>query len=305
MSNFSQIKRWDIIISLIRDRSFPSKKELMDRMEADYEISITARTLERDLYLLKTEMGVEISYNYHERGYFIEEESQNQLVDFLQFAGRIFLGELFRESLKDFKILKERVKPEDYSQYQGVEYMQPILLAVRNHLTIRFVHENFERNTKTLYTITPLQLREYDRRWYVVGVPENEDHIKTFGLSRISNLKTRGLSLIRLFDFQEQLAKFDRIVGLNYDAADKAEFIRIAISKKQYKYLKTLPLHKSQHFEKSLPDGRVELSLFLIPNYELKMQLLKMGDQLEVLEPAFLRKEIKKTLQRSLEFYQR
>jgi len=59
MSNFSQIKRWEIIISLIRDRSFPSKKELMDPRKADFEISISPRTLERDLYLRKTEMGVE------------------------------------------------------------------------------------------------------------------------------------------------------------------------------------------------------------------------------------------------------
>ena len=277
----------------------------MDRMETDYEIPITPRTLERDLHLLKTEMGVEISYSHQERGYFIEEENEGQLFEFLQFAGRIFLGELFRDSLKDFKRLKKRVKPEDYSLYEGVEYMQPILLAVRNHLTIRFVHENFHRNTKTPYSITPLQLREYDRRWYVVGVPENEDHIKTFGLSRISNLSTTGLSSIRPSDFKMQLKKFDRIVGLNYDAADKAEIIRIAVSAKQYKYLKTLPLHPSQCLGKSHPDGTVELSFFLIPNYELKMQLLKLGDQLEVLEPAFLREEIKNTLKRSLEFYQK
>ncbi len=277
----------------------------MYRMERDYGIPITPRTLERDLHLLKTEMGVEISYCHQERGYFIEDESHDQLFEFLQFAGRIFLGELFRESLKDFKGLKRRVKPEDYSRYEGVEYMQPILLAVRNHLSIRFVHENFVRNTKTPYSITPLQLREYDRRWYVVGVPENEERIKTFGLSRISNLSTTGVSSIRRTDFTKQLKKFDKVVGLNYDAADKVELIRIAVSAKQYKYLKTLPLHPSQCLEKSFPDGSVELSMALIPNYELKMQLLKLGDQLEVLEPAFLREEIKNTLERSLGFYQK
>src|SRR5690554_6057985 len=294
MANFTQFKRLEILIHIIRKHAYLSKKKIIKMMEEDYEIITTSRTLERDFKLLNLEMGIEISYDYTHKGYFIERDSEAQLFEFLQFAGRIFLGELFKESLTSFKELPNRVAPEDYTYYEGVAQMQPILLAIRSQSDIQFIHENFTRNSKTLYTITPLQLREYDRRWYVVGVPENEGHIKTFGLSRISNLKTRGLSLIRLFDFQEQLAKFDRIVGLNYDAADKAEFIRIAISKKQYKYLKTLPLHKSQHFEKSLPDGRVELSLFLIPNYELKMQLLKMGDQLEVLEPAFLRKEIKK-----------
>lgn len=303
MAKFIRIKRQEILISLIRNYPFISKKQLVERMENDYDIQITTRTLERDFTELKTELGIDISYNRYEKGYFIEEESKPQLVHFLQFAGRIFLGELFREALKDFEDLKKRIKPEDYSYYEGVEFMEPVLVAIRNHLDIGFIHENFQRNTKTPYRITPLQLREFDRRWYVVGVPEHEDHIKTFGLSRISNLKTLEPATIRLSDFEEQLKKFDRIVGLNYDGADKPKIIRIAIDSEQYKYLKTLPLHRSQKFEKTLPGNKVEVSFFLIPNYELKMQLLKMGDRVEVLEPLFLREEIKDTLENAFKNY--
>lgn len=303
MANFTQFKRLEILINLIRKHAYPSKKKLIKLMEEEYEILTTSRTLERDFKLLNLEMGIEISYDYTHKGYFIEKDSEAQLFEFLQFAGRIFLGELFKDSLSSFKELPNRVAPEDYTYYEGVAQMQPILLAIRSHSDIQFTHENFKRNSKTRYRITPLQLREYDRRWYVVGVPENEAQIKTYGLSRISNLKILGISSVRFEDFEHQLEKFNRIVGLNYDAADKAEIIRIIASEKQFKYLKTLPLHKSQKVEKHFPDGSVEISYYLIPNYELKMQLLKMGDQIQVLAPASLRKDIAETLERSLKNY--
>lgn len=304
MTKFTQIKRQEILLSLLRNYPFSTKNRLIERMQNDYDIRITARTLERDFSELKHELDIVISYDRYEKGYFIEEESKPQLVNFLQFAGRIFLGELFRDALKDFDDLKKRIKPEDYSYYEGVELMEPILLAIRNHLDIGFIHESFQRNTKTPYRITPLQLREFDRRWYVVGVPENEDHIKIFGLSRISNLKMLEPATLRFSDYEDQLKKFERVVGLNYDGADKPEIIRIAVDAEQYKYLRTLPLHRSQKYVQKLPDNRVEVSFFLIPNYELKMQLLKLGDRVEVLEPLFLRNEIKETLKNSLKRYE-
>lgn len=303
MANYAQIKRWEIILSLVRRYRFITKKNLANLLADEYEIYPALRTIERDFAKIKIELGIEILYCPLERGYYIVEENEGQLVEFLQYAGRIFLGELFKENLKNFKQLKDKIKPEEYSFYEGLEHIQPLLLAVRNQLEIRFIHESFQRNTNTPYQITPLQLREYDRRWYVVGVPVGEAHIKTFGLSRISKLKTLQLSTLDPKKFLAQLEKFNRIVGLNYDAADDAYIIKIAVTPEQYKYLKTLPLHPSQTLMDSLSDGRVVLSLYLIPNYELKMQFLKMGDQIEVLEPAFLRKEIKEILQNSIKRY--
>lgn len=272
-------------------------------MESDYEIDISPRTLERDIELLANDFHIAISYDHHHKGYHVEEDHEEQVLEFLKYSGRIFLGEFFREVLKNFDTIRDQVRPEEYVHYDGIAHIQPIMLALRNHLKIDFVHENFQKNTRKSYRIIPLQLREFERRWYVVGVPEGETHIKTFGLSRISNLKLLGLSTLDPAAFSGQLKKFDRIVGLNYDAAETAEIIQIAVSQEQYKYLKTLPLHRSQKFEKRLPDGRVQLSLFLIPNFELKMHLLKMGDQVEVLKPDFLRESIKETLVKALHRY--
>ncbi|HUH35312.1 MAG TPA: WYL domain-containing protein [Moheibacter sp.] len=304
MAKYTQIKRWEIIIQLVERIPYISKQSLIDRMEEDHDIKITARTLERDLSSLATDFGVFVSYDRQQKGYFIAADNQEQVYDFLKFSGHIFMGEFFRETLKDFEDLKERIKPEDNADYAGSIHIQSILMALRSHREIGFVHENFQKNTLTPYQIVPLQLREYGRRWYVVGVPKGESHFKTFGLSRISQLKILGISSLDPLAFEEQLKKFDRIIGLNYNAAEKAETVRIVVSAEQYKYLKTLPLHFSQEHEKTLLDGRVQLKLFLIPNHELNMQLLKMGNQVEVLEPLFVRNQIIDLLRQSLALYQ-
>jgi predicted DNA-binding transcriptional regulator YafY len=116
-------------------------------------------------------------------------------------------------------------------------------------------------------------------------------------------LKTLGAAKTGLDNYQDQLNKFDRIIGLNYNAAEKREYIEIAVSPKQYKYLKSLPIHPSQGFEEELKDGWLKISLHLIPNYELKMQLLKLGDQIKILRPKNLQQEIKNTLSQTLKLY--
>lgn len=303
MANYQIIRRLETLIHLLK--SFPncSKDELMERLQADYDITVAARTLERDLKILNTDFGIEVCYNRMKNGYHINEQDKDQVVDFLQFAGRIYLGNLFQEGLKDFEILKNSVVLEDETNFEGVQHIQPILLAIKNRCMIGFVHENYQKQTKTNYHIIPLQLREYQGRWYAVGIPDGGNHIKTFGLARISELEILGVSEIRLASFEKQLKKFDNIIGLNYDAAEKAEEIELAVSQRQYKYMKSLPLHPTQKEGGKLPGGWVRVCLFLIPNYALKMQLLKLGNEVEVLSPAQLRTEIKKTLTQTLKRY--
>lgn len=304
MLQYSQIERLGAIVKIIHEGSYFSKDEILIRLERDYDIRTSLRTLERDFYFLETRAGIPINYCRSEKGYYIEKESESQVILFLQFSGRILLGKFFQGALKGFGELRDMIKPEEYFNYEGTHLIEPILMALRNREIIRFTHYNFKKDSKTKYTITPFQLREYDRRWYVVGLPEQESHIKTFGLSRISELETIGMAEASVVDYENQLEKFNRIVGLNYDGSDKEEIVRIAVTKHQYQYLRSLPLHPTQTFEKFLPDGRVVLMFTLIPNYELKMQFLKMGDQIEVLEPKFLREKIRRILHNGLRLYE-
>ncbi len=305
MPSYTIIKRLETEIRILQNYPYSPKEKILNLLEEDYEISITARTLERDLKALRKDFGLEIHFDRSQRGYLLNPNEPEQILNFLQFADRIFLGDLLRESLKEFFNLGKSVKLEDNSDFKGLQKIPLLLSAIRNKAEVSFIHENYHKQTQKYYQISPIQLREYEGRWYVVGIPQEEHHIKTFGLARLSKLKTRGLSSIKTEDYREQLREFDQIIGLNYDGAPQPQYIELAVSRSQYKYLKTLPLHPSQRFVEKLLNGWVKIYLYLIPNYELKMQLLKLGDQVEVLNPESLREEIRGILERSLSLYKK
>ncbi|HLR37155.1 MAG TPA: WYL domain-containing protein [Chitinophagaceae bacterium] len=303
MADYQIIKRLEIIMYLLK--SFPNrnKKELIRRLQEDYDLNITSRTLERDFKMLENDFNIQVIYNRAENGYNIKEQDDDQVINFLQFVGRIYIGELLREGLKEFNNLKEFIKLEDYSGFEGIHWIKTLLSAIKNKLEIRFQHTNYQKETLKSYILSPLQLREYQGRWYIIGIPKDESQIKTFGLDRIAKLQILGLSTIHFNDYQKQLSKFNHIVGLNYDASKDKELIELAVKPSQYKYLKTLPIHSSQTFEEKLSDGRIKISLFLLPNYELIMELLKLGNQIEILHPKTLREKIKDILEKNLKQY--
>jgi len=67
----------------------------------------------------------------------------------------------------------------------------------------------------------------------------------------------------------------------------------------QGKYIKSQPLHPSQ---KILVDNDTELRIELrvCPNYELEEQILKQGERVMVVQPEWLRENIKKRINDAL-----
>ena len=68
------------------------------------------------------------------------------------------------------------------------------------------------------------------------------------------------------------------------------------------KYYRTLPLHHSQE-EGESGDGYTEFSYRLVPTYDFVHELLSKGDTIEVMSPAWLRREIAKELRRAASMY--
>lgn len=305
-----KIKRLETLVSILSSRPNSSKQDILNYFYDHHELELSSRTLERDFKILETDFHIGVNYDRGANGYSLKDEDKGQITAFLEFAGRVYLADLFKKGFKDFQDLQKSVKLEDHSGFEGINNLEPVFLAIRQKRNIRFIHENYLRGTRKDYSITPFQIREYQGRWYVVGVPIQEGetildakHIQSFGLARIARLRITHPSTLLIGDFEHQLLKFSQIVGLNYDENDSRELIEIAATPNQFKYLQSLPLHPSQRKTGELPDGRVTFNLHLIPNYELKMQLLKFGPEIEVLSPAFLREQIKNSLAESLSNY--
>jgi predicted DNA-binding transcriptional regulator YafY len=150
--------------------------------------------------------------------------------------------------------------------------------------------------------VTPLILKEYENRWYVVGVPEEMNEIRTFGIDRIHKLTLGRLSKLKRGQFKSELKKFDNIIGLNFNNKIPIK-IRLLVDALHIKYMKSLPLHHSQIIHSENENQQYFVDFFLIPNYEFISQILKIGEEAEVIYPNDLRTSIKNVLKASLNKY--
>jgi predicted DNA-binding transcriptional regulator YafY len=294
-------RRIQFIIQYIYDFHYPSKVDLLDFLK-DKDFVVSPRTLERDIDRIRTDFGLEIVYNKANQGYFIDKSKSVKVDSFFKFLEIITVADILSESLKDSNTILDFVSFDDSKNFKGIENLKIILAAISQNRKLQFVHENFWSNTFKNYDITPLLLKEYENRWYVIGVPEEMNEIRTFGIDRITKLTLSKLSKLKRSEFKSQLKNFDDIIGLDF-SQNKPINIRLLVDGFHIKYMRSLPLHHSQIIHTENEKGQYFVDFFLIPNYEFMTQILKIGSEAEIIYPPELRDEIKNTLTKTLKKY--
>jgi len=294
MASYSILKRLNNLMHLLKSYPDISKADLLDRLREDYDLDISERTLERDFGILKKDFNLDIIYDHTTKGYTTEET--DQLTTFFKFAELSSLAELYEEGLKDYETFQKWVIPDDSERFKGLEHLKPILTGITSGLKLEFDKVNYYREAENHYIVTPIRIKEYLNRWYLIGVPDGIDEIRNFGIDRIKNLKITDELARKASLFEDQLKNYDDIVGVNFNDSEnkKPEKIKMRVTNEQLNYFKSLPMHHSQVCVASDDNsGWGFVHFHLKPNYEFMTQLLRIGDKVEVLEPKWLRKKIK------------
>lgn len=301
MSTHIISRRIQSIIQFVYDANYPSKSDILDFLKAkDFELS--TRTLERDIDIIRADIGLDIVFSKTNKGYYIDEDESVKVESFFKFLEIVTVASIFNESLKDNKKILEHVSFDDSKYFHGINNLKDILLALTQKRKLHFTHENFIRKTFKSYIITPFLLKEYENRWYVVGVPESMNEIRTFGIDRITELKIGSLSKVSRRKHEDQINKFDNIIGLDFDNNEPVD-VRLLVDELHLNYMRSLPLHHSQVIHSVNEQGQGFVDFCLVPNYEFITQILKIGSEVEVIYPKELRVRIKNELQKTLNRY--
>jgi len=293
MSYQGTLHRWLLLLQKTGGNQLPTFEEIKSFLHGSgFEIS--TRTLQRDIEQIRTEFGIEILYNRTEGGYYIDYELSPDFESTMRFFEIISTAGILSDSLRDSKQALKHIIFDSQGRLRGTEHLKTILQAIRSKKMVQFTHENFGTGKTTTFKVAPYLLKEYQNRWYLVGIPEGMQEFRTFGIDRMDELKMLSENF-RYDKKRNPLDDFEHIVGLTYSDR-KIETVVISVDPFQGKYLKALPLHASQ---KILIDDSKELriSLRIKPNFEFRQQLLMMGDRAKVLEPAWLVKDIRKTIE--------
>lgn len=184
----------------------------------------------------------------------------------------------------------------------GVENVQIILEAIDKKRGIECDYYSFNKNSVKHQLLIPYFLRTWEQRWYLVAEPDNHHHgISIFALERMENIILTNEKMLPSNKITAE-EYFEGCFGVNHSDEQKPEKIRIKVYDTQVEYVKRLPIHESQ---KEI-ESNSEWSIFeyrLVPCYNFYQQLLWHREKLEVLEPQYVRDEIKAAIKKMLEHY--
>lgn len=299
MSQQGTLKRYSLIIGIIRECPFVSFKRIQGFLESNgFEIS--KRTLQRDICSLRNEFCIEIDYVPERDGYQIRETHGFVVDSFLRFLEISTLARLLGESLSAGRKSLHHISFGTTGNLTGIELIKPLLAAVHENHWVSLSYKPFYREAQQTHRIRPHLLREYLGRWYLVATYEPGKKFYSFGLDRICDLQVLEDRFEPPADF-EPAEIFARAIGIE-NAHGKAEVVRLAFTHRQAKYIKTLPLHQSQRII-SEDSEECLVELLVIPNHELVQRILMYSGEVRVLCPEKLVEEIQDTLKRGLEMH--
>lgn len=186
--------------------------------------------------------------------------------------------------------MKDRVLFEEIPG--GAEYAQTVVDAMQQNRVLFVDYKPFKGEKFELY-LQPYAMRVYNQRWYVVGRFKESGSIRNIALDRIQRMEITDESFALPDDFDAN-DYYSRTVGIFVNESLTPQRVVLRTFGVATEYMRTLPLHPSQHEISSNGDEYSDFEYHINLTPELTGKLLSKGNWVEVIEPKELREEIKK-----------
>ncbi len=300
MAKHGMFKRYMLILEKLNQSNFPSFNDIKEYL-CEWGFDISYRTLQRDIEQIRNEFGVELEYSKQHRGYFVNQEKGINLDQFFNFMEIAKTANLLNESLSENKQSLNYINFDRSNKVKGLEYIPIILRAIKQEKWLKLRHYHFLRGYASDRRLSPYLLKEYQNRWYVLGI-DPQYRVSVFALDRIQQVELEEEKFIFDKEFQPNKV-FDKRIGVSGLEYSQVEEVILSYSCEQAMYIKTLPIHHSQ---KILIDNEEELriSIEVVINYELMMEILKRGADVKVIQPQHLAQEIQNIYCKALSQYE-
>jgi predicted DNA-binding transcriptional regulator YafY len=259
----------------------------------DNGFTISPRTLQRDIEQIRNEFCVEILYNRSRNGYYIDKANSHNLDSFIKFLEIAGTGEIISDTLREGKEVLSYMSFDSEGNLRGIENLKELVHSVKSHRKVKFIHENYFKNTKKEVMLCPYHLKQYQNRWYVFGTLDGTNTTRTFGIDRITELKVLS-DKFKPDTKINPIKLFEEVIGLTYSFS-KIEEVDIWVNTRQMKYAESLPFHHTQRFLDVNKDGAI-LRMNVRLNFELVQKILTLGDSAKVIKPKELVDEVKDLL---------
>ncbi len=291
------------------------------------DIDVSKRTVQLDIQMMRSD---KLGYNapivvYNRKFYKYEEEDYSitnspisnqdltklsEAVSFLkQFQGFSHFKELgsMVQKLEDHVYTqktheKSLIDFEKNENLKGLDFLDELYQYILKKQAIELTYRSFKARSESTFTFYPYLLKEFRNRWFIIGKKTNAEGILNLALDRIISIEksTKPYVFDATFDSENY---YKDVIGVSVSPQLKTEQVILYVVHKHAPYVETKPFHYSQHVIDRDNYG-VTFALDVQHNFELEKEILGLGENIKVIAPERLRRNIKERLYHAIDTYE-
>jgi len=288
-----------------------SLEEISDRWEDRFDSAYSRRTFNNHREAVEEVFGIRIGCNRSTNRYYIEysEDVSDEnaetawLINTFTVNNMLALGK---------ERLSGRVSVEDIPS--GHRHLTDVLEAMTEGLEIEICYRKYTSSDESRYTLRPYAVKEFAKRWYIIGYCLEREAVRVYGLDRVMSLELldRRFVMPDKFDVDELFATSFGI----YLPEGPGRTIVFRTSATEARFLRDLPIHSSQeelrggslralkeNLGMDISGDDVYFSIFVCPNTNLIMEFCKYAGRVEVISPEAVRSAVREQLHNGLSQY--
>lgn len=296
--------------ALLQARKFPNCQKLARDLE------VSSKTIQRDIEFMRYQLGLPIEYDQLHFGFVYTEpvtsfpaidvtEAEIVALFVAQKALQQYRGTAFEQPLRTaFQKIGHGLRDKVTFQWSDfdaaisfrsagqsvsdLETFETLSRAVLRSEELTFAYKKLRSSRAETRRVRPYHLGCVDNQWYLFAFDLDREQLRTFALPRIQKPRRTGARFRRPADFS--IARFlDSSFGVFHGHG--RVLVRLRFQPFAAQLVRERVWHHSQKV-RELRDGSLELQLQLGSLEEIERWILSWGDQVEVLAPPQLRRQL-------------
>lgn len=298
----SKLKKCSYIVRLLQQKGPLTRKEVIRLVGERFiqEEPISSRTFDRYLDFIQEVFPCVIKcdndYRYHIQPLHNEYGAKEEFLNyFTELYNVVEASDLLRKHI-------DRVYNADV--ITGMSYLADIMEAIDTEHGLEYTYESYTQKTEKRRQFIPYFVATWEGRWYLVAeATTHPGSLAVYALERMKNLVVLPDVMRRTINTTVE-EFFRDSYGIQHAGDEKPVDILLKAKGSQRKYLRRKPIHISQ---KEVVDNDAEdftiFTMHLVPCYNFYQQILRLRENVEILEPKEVRDEVRKIVLRLQDIY--
>jgi predicted DNA-binding transcriptional regulator YafY len=173
-----------------------------------------------------------------------------------------------------------------------VQWFELVGRALMSRRRLRIDYFTRSRNQRSTREVSPQRLVHYRNNWYLDAWCHTTEGVRMFALDSIERA---ALTDARAKDVSLQTVDEQTASGYGIYRGSEQHWATLVFSQEAARWVRFEVWHQEQR-TRDLPDGRFELTVPYSQSNEIEMDILRHGEQVEVVRPAALREKVAQRL---------